>query len=71
MKIGSGKKVKKAAFRKYLILKMDSKKKQGHLQYEQLEIQPYPASSKFSLKEKQLLYSLRSKCYPAKINLKK
>ena len=41
------------------------------MHYEQLEIQPYLASSKFSLKEKQLLYSLRSKCYSARMNFKK
>ena len=64
-------KVLKAAFRNYLILNEDSKKKLGDLHYEQLEIQPYLASSKFSLKEKQLLYSLRSKCYSARMNFKK
>ena len=64
-------KVKNAAFKEYLKLKEESRKKLNSLQYEELEIQPYLESSQFSLEEKQLLYSLRSKCYLAKMNLKK
>ena len=64
-------KVRNAAFKEYLTLKEDSRKKLNNLHYEELIIQPYLASSQFSLDEKQLLYSLRSKCYPAKMNFKK
>ena len=64
-------KVKNAAFKEYSKLKEESRKKLNSLQYEELEIQPYLESSRFSLEEKQLLYSLRSKCYLAKMNFKR
>ena len=64
-------KVKNAAFKEYFKLKKESRKKLNSLQYEELVIQPYLESSHFSLEEKQLLYSLRSKCYPTKMNFKK
>ena len=41
------------------------------LTYETIELQDYMSMQKFSLKEKKLLYSLRSSCYQAKMNLKK
>ena len=64
-------KVKKAAFQSYLALKEKSKKKFEWLEYTSLKIQPYMTDDKFSLKQIQLLHSLRSKCYPAKANFKK
>ena len=65
------KKVERAAFSNYLNLKEDSKKKLKDLHYEKLQIQPYLLSSQLTFKQKQLLYSLRSKCYPARMNFKK
>ena len=65
------KKVKMAAFKNYLILKEDSKKKLKDLHYEKLEVQSYLQSSQISFAHKQVLYSLRSKCYPARMNLKR
>ena len=41
------------------------------MHYEKLEIQPYLHSSQISFDQKQLLYSLRSKCYLARMNFKK
>ena len=64
-------KVKIAAFHAYLALKEKSKKKLKSLEYTSLNIQPYLISEKFSSKQIKLLYSLRSKCYSAKINFKK
>ena len=64
-------KVEKATFRKYLQMKESSKTKLKDLTYEKLLMQDYLKSYKFSLEEKKLLYSLRSKCYPAKENFKK
>ena len=52
-------------------LKEKSKKKLKNLSYKKLSIQPYLTMNKFSLKEKQLLFSLRSHCYKAKINFRK
>ena len=63
--------MKNEAFKEYLELKEESRKKLNSLQYEQLEIQPYLKSSQFSLEEKQLLFSFCSQCYPAKMNFKK
>ena len=64
-------KVRKAAFESYLKLKERSKKKLKNLNYKDFGMQPYLNSNKFSTSEKQLLFSLRSKCYPAKMNFKK
>ena len=41
------------------------------MHYSEFVIQPYLISSDLSLPEKKLLLSLRSKCYPAKMNFKK
>ena len=41
------------------------------LEYSELAIQPYLNTSIFNKHEIQLLFSLRSKCYPAKMNFKK
>ena len=52
-------------------MKEQSKKKLKSLEYKSLGIQQYMISEQFSLKQIKLLYSLRSKCYPAKLNFKK
>ena len=39
--------------------------------YEKFEMQPYIKNGSFTLEEIKLLFSLRSKSYPAKINYKK
>ena len=41
------------------------------MHYSEFVIQPYLIISDLSLPEKKLLLSLRSKCYPAKMNFKK
>jgi hypothetical protein len=64
-------KVMKSAFQSYLVMKEQSKKKLKSLEYKSFGIQQYIISEKFSLKQIKLLYSLRSKCYPAKMNFKK
>ena len=52
-------------------MKQSCKKKLENVHYSNLSIQPYMISTEFSLAEKKLLYSLRSKCYQAKLNFKK
>jgi hypothetical protein len=64
-------KVASAAFKEYLYLKQKCEKKLKDLNYTVFNIQPYLISRKVSMEEKQLLYSLRSKCYPAKMNFRK
>ena len=64
-------KVKEAAFQSYLKLPETSKKKMKGLQYNEFKIQAYMNTSIFSTQEINLLFSLRSKCYPAKMNFKK
>ena len=64
-------KVGKEAFSCYLKLKERSKKKMGDLKYTKLAIQPYLTNGQFSLKQIKLLFALRSKCYPAKLNFRK
>ena len=64
-------KVQTAAFQYYLQLKEKSKKKLKYVQYSSFSIQPYLTSEQFSYKQTKLLYSLRSKCYAAKMNFKK
>ena len=63
-------KVKKAAFEYYLLLKETCKTKMKHLSYETLQMQEYLTSNQFNRDEIKLLYSLRSKSYPAKGNFK-
>ena len=41
------------------------------LEYKSFGIQPYLTCERFSLKQIKLFYTLRSKCYSAKINFKK
>jgi hypothetical protein len=64
-------KVEKAAFLSYLDLKGQSKTKLKALEYKTFSIQPYITINQFSLKQIKLLYSMRSNCYPAKMNFKK
>ena len=42
-----------------------------YLVYKEFKMQPYMNTSTFNTQEINLLFSLRSKCYPAKMNLKK
>ena len=64
-------KVEKEAFEHYLRLKDKCKKKMRELQYDKLGIQPYIINGDFTLKQIKLLFSLRSKCYPARLNFRK
>ena len=64
-------KVTQAAFKSYLEEKEKSKKKMVKLQYKSLCIQPCMSDGNFNYSEIKLLYSLRSNCYPAKINFQK
>ena len=65
------KKVKAGALRYFLQIKECSKKKMKPLIYENIVLQDYMSMQKFSLKEKKLLFALRSSCYQAKMNFKK
>ena len=62
--------VKKAAF-KYLSNKKEGHKKVKNLVYHDLKIQPYLTSQLFNNEERNLIYSLRSMCHPAKQNFHK
>ena len=64
-------KVREAAFKSYLTLPETSKSKMKDLVYKDFKIQPYMNTNTFSTHEINLLFSLRSKCYPAKMNFKK
>ena len=57
----------KAAFNEYLKEKAE-KSKLEHLQYENLQIQPYLTDTGLTYKQMYLLYSLRSRSHPAKSN---
>ena len=64
----------KEEYNKYIKLhsfKGTVKKKMKHLKYDKLAIQSYLVSDLFSVEEKRLLFSLRSMCYPAKMNFQK
>ena len=65
------KKVKVGAFKYFIQIKEKSKKKMQHISYTNITLQDYMHMQKFSLKEKKLLFSLRSSCYPARMNFKK
>ena len=65
------KKVQKYAFKLLIEMKQKCNKKMSSLSYEMHEIQPYMISNRFNLREIKLLLSLRSKCFPAKINFTK
>ena len=62
--------VQKAAFKYFLKLK-DGHKKLDGVKYDELKIQPYLINTQFNKKERELLYSLRSKCHKSKFNFKK
>ena len=64
-------KVQISSFKYLLKEKEKSKKKLAYVKYSSLEMQPYIKSKQFSIKEKILLFSLRSGCHPAKLNFKK
>ena len=63
-------KVTKSAFEHF----MEEKKKHTKLDeivYDELKIQKYLVSDKFTVKERNLLYSLRSRCHNSKNNFRK
>ena len=62
--------IHKAAFNEYIREKSE-KSKLNQLQYKNLQIQPYLAKSGLTNKEKNLLYSLRSRSHPATSNYEK
>ena len=62
--------VTRAAFQEYLSQK-EGKKKLDDIKYDCFSIQPYLKSAEFSVKERELLYSLRSRSHEAKINYRK
>ena len=62
--------VKKAAL-KYLNKEKDGHKKVKNIDYNSLNIQPYLTSKLFTREERNLMYSLRSNCHPAKNNFKR
>ena len=62
--------VHKAAFNQLIELNPKSKTKLKDVHYEKFIIQSYMKSSRLNLDEIRLLFALRSKSYPAKINYK-
>ena len=64
-------KIQVSAFKYLLEEKEKSKKKLKHVKYNNHIIQPYLKSKDFTMKEKILLFSLRSGCHPAKLNFRK
>ena len=62
--------VKKAAF-KYFLKEKDGHKKIKDLVYKDLNVQTYLTSKIFNNEERNLLYSLISRCHPAKNNFQK
>jgi hypothetical protein len=65
------KKIEQASFLYYLSLKEKCKKKFEDLKYDRLRTQDYLINGLFSQEEINLLFSLRSKSYGAKMNYKK
>lgn len=63
-------KIYDTAFKSYLDMKESCRKKMNNLKYEHFKIQDYLISSQFTSEEKNLLFSLRSSCYPAKNNFR-
>ena len=51
-------------------MKESCRKKMSQLTYEEFKINDYLTSTQFKCQEKRLLFSLRSNCYPVKINFK-
>ena len=64
-------KIQVSAFKYLLEEKEKSKKKLKHVKYNNYMIQPYLKSKDITMKEKILLFSLRSGCHPAKLNFRK
>ena len=62
--------IDQAAFSYFIELK-NTHKKIKDIHYEALKIQPYLQSKLLNIKEKELLYSLRSHCHMSKFNFKK
>ena len=62
--------VQKAAFQ-WFSLQQEGHKKTKNILYEEFKTQPYLTSKLFNNEERNLLYSLRSKCHPAKNNFRK
>ena len=62
--------VKKAAL-KYLLNQKEGHKKIKDITFNEYKIQPYLNSNMFNNEERKLLYSLRSRCHPAKLNFRK
>ena len=69
-KIKIKKLVEKAAF-EYMIKEQKGLSKIKDINYDSLKIQDYLTSPNFNPKERNLLYSLRSRAHPAKINYRK
>ena len=65
------KKVNAGALKYFIQIKEKSRKKMQYLNYKNICLQEYLSSQEFSLKEKKLLFALRSSCYKAKMNFKK
>ena len=62
--------VAKAAF-EYMIMEQKGLSKIKDINYDSLKIQDYLTSPNFNPKERNLLYSLRSRAHPARINYRK
>ena len=65
------KKIEQASFLYYLSLKEKCRKKLQNLKYDRLRTQDYLTNGQFSQEEINLLFALRSKSYPAKMNYRK
>lgn len=65
------KKLVSAAAFKYFLNEKSKHSKLDNVNYTRFKIQPYLVHKNFNNEEKNLLYSLKSRCYPAKINFKK
>ena len=62
--------VRSAAFNYYMKKKADLSKL-NEVEYKSLEIQPYLTNKMFNNEEINLLYSMRSRCHPSKLNFRK
>ena len=65
------KKIEQASFLYYLSLKEKCRKKLQNFKYDRLRTQDYLTNGQFSQEEINLLFALRSKSYPAKMNYRK
>ena len=62
--------IQKAAF-KYFLKEKERHSKMNELSYSELRIQPYLIDNRFTKEERDLMVSLRSRCYDSKNNFKK